>query len=203
MPDQIAFAAEILSRDEQRTIARILKVNHAGEYGAIRIYRAQLWGARRFIPEVANFLEETLTHEISHCSQFLAAMPERNARPCAAMPLWGVGGTVLGLITVLMGANAVMACTKAVEQTVHRHLDEQLQFLRKRDEPLRAMIAAIQIEEEQHLDHARAHLRPDVLSRIIEAVVDISTEIVIWLSTQGAVSRMVASLRAAQKSEDA
>ncbi len=202
MPVQ-SIAIETLSREEQRTIARILKVNHAGEHSAISIYLAQLWVARRLFPAVAPFLEDTLAHEISHRRQFLAAMPERNARPCAAMSLWGIGGSVLGLVTALMGVNAIMACTKAVEQTVHRHLDEQLHFLRGRDEPLRALIAAIQVEEDQHLGHACAHLRPTGLTRMIEAVVDVSTEIVIWLSTQGAVSRMAASLRAAQESRDA
>ena len=53
---------------ERFTIARILKVNHAGEYGAIRIYRAQLWMAQRLYPDVVAFLEETLSHEVHHCA---------------------------------------------------------------------------------------------------------------------------------------
>jgi len=61
---------------EKLTVARILKVNHAGEYGAIRIYRAQIWVARRRCPEAVAFLEETLGHEIRHCASFFAARSE-------------------------------------------------------------------------------------------------------------------------------
>ncbi len=190
----VLHSADALTRPERLTIARILKVNHAGEFGAIRIYRAQLWLARRYMPDLVPFLEETLAHEIAHCRRFREAMTERQARPCMAMSLWGTGGSVLGLATALMGRNAVMACTKAVEQTVHRHLDDQLRFLRGRDEALRAIIAAIQIEENQHLGYAAARLTPSPFNRLIEAIVDVSTEIVIWLSTQGAVSRMTAAI---------
>ena len=87
---------------EQLTIARILKVNHAGEYGAVRIYRAQALVARRIYPDVVAFLEETLAHEVRHCRLFREAMPERGARPCRAMPLWSNGGFVLGLMTSLL-----------------------------------------------------------------------------------------------------
>jgi len=180
---------------DQRTIARILKVNHAGEFGAIRIYRAQLWVARRRQPDLVSFLSETLTHEIAHCQHFLDAMPERQTRPCAAMPLWGLGGSLLGLLTGLIGRNAVMACTRAVEHTVHRHLEEQIHFLAGKDEPLRALIANIQVEENTHLAYANRHLQPSALNAPLEAIIVLSTEIVIWLSTQGAVSRMKAAIR--------
>jgi len=186
-----------LSEGDRLTISRSLKVNHAGEYGAIRIYRAQLWLARRLHPDLTPFLTDTLAHEIAHCRRFREAMPMHGSRPCRAMWLWGLGGSALGLITALMGRNAVFACTKAVEQTVHRHLDAQIAFLAGRDDALREMIAAIQVEECQHLDHAARHLAPSPLNPAIEAVVNVSTEAVIWLSTQGAVTRMEKALRLA------
>ncbi|MEI9904118.1 MAG: demethoxyubiquinone hydroxylase family protein [Asticcacaulis sp.] len=141
------------------------------------------------------FLSETLAHEINHRSHFRNAMHERNAKPCAAMPLWAIGGGVLGLITALMGCNAVMICTKAVEQTVHRHLDDQLRFLASRDKALYDLIAAIQVEEDMHLDYASAHLRPSWLVAPLESVINVLTEVLIWLSTQGAVSRMEKAVR--------
>ena len=187
-----------LSTSDRLTISRILKVNHAGEYGAIRIYRAQLWSARYLHPRLVAFLETTLAHEIEHCRRFRDAMSMHGARPCRALWLWGLGGGALGLITALMGRNAVFACTKAVEQTVHRHLDAQIAFLAGRDDALREMIAAIQVEECQHLDHAIGHLTSSPLNLAIEAVVNVSTEAVIWLSTQGAVTRMERALRKAR-----
>jgi ubiquinone biosynthesis monooxygenase Coq7 len=190
-----------LSAADRRTISRILKVNHAGEYGAIRIYRAQLWMAHRLHPALVPFLEETLSHEIEHCRRFLAAMPSRGSRPCLTMWLWGLGGSALGIVTTLMGRNAVYACTKAVEQTVHHHLDAQILFLADRDTTLRDLIADIQIEEQKHLDHAATHLSPSPLNGAIETVVNIATAAVIWLSTQGAVSRMERALRDARRSD--
>src|SRR3974377_1800918 len=114
---------------DRLTIARILKVNHAGEYGAIRIYRAQLWLARHLYPDIVAFLQETLSHEIQHCAMFRNAMRLRNTGPCRAMILWGNGGFVLGLLTALLSRKAIWICTAAVEATVHRHMEEQLSFL--------------------------------------------------------------------------
>ena len=183
------------SLSDQYTVARILKVNHAGEFGAIRIYRAQLSVARWHLPDLVPFLTETLSHEIAHCQSFLDAMPDRQTRPCGAMSLWGVGGSALGLFTALTGRNAIMACTKAVEQTVHRHLEEQIQFLTGKGEVLKTLITTIQIEENDHLSYANAHLRPSAFNAPLEAMIIFSTEIVIWLSTQGAVSRMEKAIR--------
>ena len=194
MPVTAAIPLDTLSRQERLTVARIIKVNHAGEYGAIRIYRAQLAIARLWMTDLTTFLGETLSHEETHCRRFREAMDERGTRPCYAMWLWGIGGGVLGLVTALMGRNAVMACTKAVEQTVYSHLEDQLHWLARRDEALRTTIAAIQVEEDAHLAHACAHLAPSPLNHLIEAFVVVATEIVIWLSTQGAASRMAATL---------
>lgn len=179
---------------QARTIARILKVNHAGEYGAIRIYRAQLSLSRRLHPELVSFLSGTLAHEEDHCRRFREAMPQHKARPCAAMWLWGIGGTLLGAVTALMSANAVLACTKAVEQTVHQHLDEQLRYLTDKAGDLYDMIADIRVEELAHLDFAARNLEPSWLNAPLEAVIAVATEAVIWLSTQGAVSRMKRAL---------
>src|SRR5580704_10699208 len=147
-----------MNATEQLTIARILKVNHAGEYGAIRIYRAQIWVARRRYPDVVPFLKETLGHEIRHCTLFRSAMPQRNARPCRIMALWGNGGFVLGFLTALLGRRGIWICTAAVEAAVHRDMQDQLLFLCDRDAALYALIAAIQYEELMHLSHAEARI---------------------------------------------
>jgi len=176
---------------DRLTIARILKVNHAGEYGAIRIYRAQTWIARLIYPDLVAFLEETLGHEVQHCARFREAMPERGARPCRVMSLWGNGGFVLGLLTSLLGRQGIWICTAAVESTVHRHLEDQLHFLRDRDESLRGLILSIQHEEVAHLRHAEQHIVTNALwAKVLHACVSVCTDAVIWLSTWGDSSRM-------------
>jgi ubiquinone biosynthesis monooxygenase Coq7 len=178
-------------------IARILKVNHAGEYGAIRIYRAQIWVARRLYPEIVGFLKQTLDHEIEHCALFRNAMPARGARPCRVLGLWGNGGLVLGFLTALMGRQGVWICTEAVEATVHRHLDQQLYFLERRDPELHRLIGSIQQEELSHLDYAREHVTSRPLwKRVLRAFVAAATEAVICLSTWGDSCRMAKDLTA-------
>jgi ubiquinone biosynthesis monooxygenase Coq7 len=189
---------------DQRTIARILKVNHAGEYGAIRIYRAQIWVARRLYPDVVPFLEETLGHEIEHCALFRGAMPARAAKPCRVMSLWGNGGLVLGFLTALMGRQGIWICTEAVEATVHRHLDDQMFFLRGRDPQLVELIASIQHEEEHHLNYAAARIVSRGMgARLLGRIIAAATETVIWLSTWGDSTRMARDLAAAKAEREA
>ena len=155
-----------MNATEQLTIAKILKVNHAGEYGAIRIYRGQALVARRIYPDVVGFLEETLAHEVRHCTLFREAMPERGARPCRAMSLWSNGGFVLGLMTSLLSRQGIWICTAAVESTVHRHLEDQLRFLRDRDERLHSLILSIQQDEAPPIYiMQKSGLRPTPLGR--------------------------------------
>ena len=116
-----------------RTVAQILRVNYAGEYGAIRIYGAQIFVAKRLHPAVVPFLVETVAHERRHAAKFRELMWPRGTRPCYAIPLWGLGGTALGLLTGLLGVNAIMICTEAVERTVHAHPNAQLAWLKDRD----------------------------------------------------------------------
>lgn len=179
------------TENTDRTIARILKVNHAGEHGAIRIYTGQIRIATLTAPDLCDFLRETRGHEIRHADAFRRAMPARKAHPCRAMWLWGIGGYALGMVTALLGRRAIWICTAAVEARVHRHLAHQLRFLAHRDCELHDIIAGIRDEEEQHLAAARQALgRPRALDRLLDAVIALSTEAVIWLSTNGDSRRM-------------
>jgi 3-demethoxyubiquinol 3-hydroxylase len=181
---------------DRLTIARILKVNHAGEYGAIRIYRAQLWLARRLYPDIVAFLQETLSHEIQHCAMFRNAMRPRNTGPCRAMILWGNGGFVLGLLTALLGRKGVWICTAAVEATVHRHMEEQLGFLLGRDPELHGLISTIQEQELMHLRHAEQGMAKNVArGGALSAIIAATTEVLIWLSTWGDSTRLRRFLR--------
>jgi ubiquinone biosynthesis monooxygenase Coq7 len=193
---------EVADARDRLAIARILKVNHAGEYGAIRIYRAQIWVARRLYPDVVAFLEETLGHEINHCAMFRSAMPQRGARPCRATVLWGNGGLILGFLTALMGREGIWICTAAVEGAVHKHLDDQLFFLRDKDPELHALIDAIQAEELHHLNYAEERVRSRSLwARSLSGFISAATDTVIWLSTWGDSTRMARDLAAARASK--
>lgn len=183
---------------EALTIARICRVNHAGEFGAIRIYGAQILVARRLFPDVVDDLAKMLADERRHCDLFRAAMPSRHSRPCRVMRFWSLGGWLLGFATALLGRQGIWACTAAVESEVHRHLDDQLRFLARRDPDLYATIRSIREEELAHLDHAEAHLtRRGPLVEALRRTIQLVTNILIWLSTWGDSSRMRRDIAAA------
>jgi ubiquinone biosynthesis monooxygenase Coq7 len=190
-------AARLVARDA-RAIARIVKVNHAGEFGAIRIYAAQIVVAARFCPDVVPALSRMLAHEREHCAAFQAAMPARDARPCRIMKLWSCGGWLLGFLMALLGRQGIWACTAAVEAAVHRHLDDQLRFLAERDRQLHWIIALIREEELSHLRHAENNLRsPSPLLKSLRITISRITDALIFLSTWGDSRRMSRDLRSA------
>ena len=185
-----------MAQEPDRTAARILRVDHDGEHGAIHIYRAQIALARRRCPELLPFLRETLGHEEEHRARFRALMPARGARPCRLPWLWAGGAAVLGGVTGLFGRRAILVCTEAVERTVHRHLDDQLRYLEGRDPELAETIADIQRQELGHMQHAaEGRGAPRPLDRVLEAVIAGATEALIWASTRGDSVRLARELR--------
>lgn len=173
--------------------ARILRVNHGGEHGAICIYSAQIAAARFRAPDLLPFLNEALAHERDHRARFRSLMPSRQGKPCRMMWIWAVGGAGLGLISGVLGREAILACTEAVERTVHRHLDDQIRWTSSRDHELRSTIEAIQIEEQEHIRHAVSHRRGRDFAWLESAIAH-ATEALIWLSTRGDSTRLARQL---------
>lgn len=177
--------------NEGRTIQRILRVNHAGEYGAIRIYNAQIVVAEKFYPDVLGFLKETIEHEKEHCAKFLSLLKARHGRPCRTMFLWSWGGYLLGLVSTLMGRQGIMICTEVVEETVHKHMKEQILFLRDHDKEACELVESIQEEELQHLRYAQDNVgKKNIFNKLFQSVCIVMVEIVIWLSTWGDSQRL-------------
>ncbi len=182
---------------EDRIIRRILRVNHAGEHGAVSIYSSQVAWARKRAPDILEWLEETIGHERTHRELFRTAMPARSAKPCRLLSVWSVGGATLGWLTARMGRAGVMACTAAVERTVHRHLVEQQAFLTRHDLELLKVVEAVQVDEDSHLAHAEANLKNSGwLAKAIYPLVGAATEFLIFLSTRGDSMRLKAAMKA-------
>ena len=161
---------------------RIIKVNHAGEHGAINIYSGQILMARITARGLLEQLAEFRSEEEKHRAIFLAELQRRGRPRCRSYWLCGLGGYLLGLITGLLGRRAIAATTVAVEAVVLKHLEHQLSVLSDSDPAATTAISAIVSEERQHHDQSEAHLEGHGFWRaVIEPVVSASTEGVIWL----------------------
>jgi ubiquinone biosynthesis monooxygenase Coq7 len=161
---------------------RIIKVNHAGEHGAISIYTGQILMARITARHMVGELTEFRAHEQRHRAIFGAELQRRGRPRCRSYWLCGIGGFVLGAITGLLGANAIAATTVAVESVVLRHLEHQLATLRGTDPAAISAISAIVAEERQHHDDSASHVQAGTFwPRVLTPIVSASTESVIWL----------------------
>lgn len=135
---------------------RMLRVNQAGEYGATRIYAGQqaVMGNRaRHAQKVAAMAAQEEAHRV----KFDALMSRRSVRPTALQPLWSLAGYALGAATALIGPEAAMACTEAIEEEIDRHYTAQLDELAEGDdEELRALVHEFRDDEREHRDAAVA-----------------------------------------------
>jgi Ubiquinone biosynthesis protein COQ7 len=134
---------------------RMLRVDQAGEYGATRIYAGQLavMGTRApHATEVAGMAAQ----EAEHGARFDRMIVERGVRPTLLQPIWSVAGYALGAATALMGPEAAMACTAAIETEIDRHYTEQLEELGDEDPELGSAIRQFRDEEREHRDAAFA-----------------------------------------------
>lgn len=130
-------------------IARMIRVDQAGEYGAVRIYagqRAVMGDRHPCAAEIARMADQ----EAAHKAAFDAMIPARRVRPTLLQPLWHVAGYALGAATALIGPKAAMACTVAVETEIDRHYAAQLAQLADEEPALRETIAQFQAEELEH-----------------------------------------------------
>ncbi|MFT7775682.1 demethoxyubiquinone hydroxylase family protein [Roseateles sp.] len=161
--------------------ARILKVNHAGENGAVQIYAAQIAVARLTAPALVAELREFRSHEERHRAIFQAELLRRGRPRCRSYVLCALGGWVLGFVTGLLGSSAIAATTVAVERVVLRHLKVQLAQLRHSDPAAVLAIEAIVADEQRHHDELAAQVGQSAWVKVLEPVVSTATEAVIWL----------------------
>lgn len=148
-------------RSRNAAIEEMIRVDHAGEYGAVRIYKGQL-AVLRHVPgkeELVAKLEHMAKDEEIHLARFNELVNEREVRPTALAPVWHVAGFALGAATALLGEKAAHACTAAVEEVIDEHYQAQVQRLDQMDEeekPLRDTIEQFRLEEVAHRDEAIA-----------------------------------------------
>ncbi len=137
-------------------LAEILRVDHAGELGAVHIYRGQraVLGAAKGHERIAGQLEEMEGHEAVHLARFDQLLNEHQVRPTIMTPLWRAAAFTLGAGTALLGEKAAHACTEAVENVIEQHYASQIAELEGRDPELAAELSKFRDEELAHRDQA-------------------------------------------------
>ncbi len=165
-------------------IDRILRVDHAGEYGAVRIYEGQLAVLGKN-SDAAKAVAHMAEQERVHLTAFEKLLPERRARPTMLQPFWHVAGFALGAATAMLGEKAAMACTVAVEEVIDEHYREQIVALPDDEVALKETLEKFRQEEVEHKNEALdrgAELAPgyEPLSAAIKA----GSRLAIWLSSR-------------------
>ncbi|NBC31390.1 MAG: demethoxyubiquinone hydroxylase family protein [Alphaproteobacteria bacterium] len=162
-------------------LERMIRVDHAGEYGARRIYEGQLAVLGR--SDKAAILQHMAEQERVHLATFERLVVERRVRPSLLQPVWHVAGFALGAGTALLGERAAMACTVAVEEVIDEHYARQARQLGPEESELRETIDRFRAEELEHRDiglENEAEQAPGY--RVLSAAIKGGSRVAIWLA---------------------
>lgn len=142
---------------QENQLDSMIRVDHAGEYGATRIYKGQIDACRN--AEDKALLKHMYRQEQVHLDFFEQQMKMRKTRPTLLLPLWHIGGYAMGFITSLMGKKSAMLCTQSVEEVIGKHYEEQIKILQNNEEEheLKAKIEQFKTEELEHMGIAVEH----------------------------------------------
>ena len=165
----------------EELIARMIRVDHAGEYGAKRIYDGQLavLGRSGAAPAIRQMAEA----EQAHLDTFDELLVERRVRPTALAPVWHLAGYALGAASALLGERAAMACTVAVEEVIEEHYAGQAQKLGEDESALRQTLDEFGADEARHRETGLAHGAERAPGyEALSAAVKRGTRLAIWLS---------------------
>ena len=157
---------------DRSILEEIIRVDHAGEYGATRIYDGQIavFGKNS---KIGKTIQNMADQEQEHIETFQQLIVNNRVRPTALLPVWNVAGYALGAATAMMGEKAAMACTVAVEKVIGEHYHEQQSLLENDQKKLKKIIKKFEADELEHHDIGIAHDAEKtpgykILSKIIE-----------------------------------
>lgn len=169
-------------------LERLIRVDHAGEYGAQRIYEGQLAILGR--TKVAPTLQHMAEQEQAHLAKFQELITSRRVRPTALLPIWHVAGFALGAGTALLGEKAAMACTVAVEEVIGDHYQNQRDDIEAGEagdpDELRDLADTIEQFQAEELEHRDIGLDHDAEEtpgyRLLSRAIKTGSKAAIWLS---------------------
>jgi ubiquinone biosynthesis monooxygenase Coq7 len=137
-------------------IEEFIRVDHAGERGAVKIYEGQLLALNTLVKDekLKKIIEEMKVHEKEHCEFFEKEIKKRDIKPTKLLPLWDLLGVTLGFSSTLLGKKAAMLCTASVEEVIDKHYQSQIDQLDKTENELKKNITKFREDELHHKDIA-------------------------------------------------
>ena len=145
-----------MKKTSKNTVEEFIRVDHAGERGAIKIYEGQLLALNTFIKDdnLKKIIEEMKIHEKEHCDYFENEIKKRNIKPTKLLPLWDLLGVGLGFGSTILGKKAAMLCTASVEEVIDKHYASQIEQLNTDEKKLKNKIIKFRKDELHHKDIA-------------------------------------------------
>ena len=145
-----------MKKTNKNKVKEFIRVDHAGERGAIKIYEGQLLALNTFIKDenLKKKIEEMKVHEKEHCDYFEAEIKKRNIEPTKFLPLWDLLGVGLGFGSTILGKKAAMLCTASVEEVIDEHYANQIKVLEIDEKKLKDKITKFREDELNHKDIA-------------------------------------------------
>ena len=145
-----------MTKINKKKVEEFIRVDHAGERGAVKIYEGQLLALNTFVKDenLKKTIEEMKVHEKQHCEFFENEIKKRNIQPTKFLPLWDLLGVGLGFGSTLLGKKAAMLCTASVEEVIDEHYLNQINQLDKSEKDLKKKITKFRQDEIDHKDIA-------------------------------------------------
>ncbi len=174
-----------MTKTDKKTLEEIIRVDHAGERGAIKIYEGQLLALKTFKQndDLKRKIEEMKEHEKEHYEYFDTEIKKRNIKPTKLLPLWDIMGVTLGFGTAMLGEKAAMLCTASVEEVIDGHYKDQTYKLGKDEEKLKEKIVKFREDELHHKDIAYDNgATKKGLFGLLDKVIKTSSRIAITIS---------------------
>ena len=166
-------------------VEEFIRVDHAGERGAIKIYEGQLLALNTLVKdeELRKTIEEMKIHEKEHCEFFEAEIKKRKIRPTKFLPLWDLLGVGLGFGSTILGKKAAMLCTASVEEVIDKHYQSQIDQLGADEKDLKKKIIKFREDELHHKDIAYDNgATKKGLYNLLDKVIKTSSRIAITIS---------------------
>jgi len=174
-----------MNKTDKKTLEEIIRVDHAGERGAIKIYEGQLLALKTFKQdeELKRKIEDMREHEKEHYEFFDKEIQKRNIKPTRLLPLWDLMGITLGFGTAMLGKKAAMLCTASVEEVIDGHYKDQTYKLREDEEELKKKIMKFRQDELDHKDIAyESGATKKGLYSVLDKVIKTSSRVAIAIS---------------------